>query len=547
MIDLEKTMRKEWEDVRKGFYYPQLPQPKLVEDIPNAYCDIKNLDIKISKPFILDFKEKGIQEEESLNEVLTHELTHFMKYPGSPLNILRLQKAGREYADGNKVNELRTAFVEAQTNIYMVNEKKHPSTVKMRRIVQPDENDWFGKLMYGLYQEVWNENLGIKLSKEEKALIKKLKTINFTDKENELDNFREFVQILKNYQPKQEDNESKQGDSQGNENQEGNYGPCQGNNMGMFSDNQIKEGIRQFAQECDNPNEFEEIVKEVLSEGEEKNKKTETKQANGIRAGANRGITLLANNIYSALAEKYSIPIRKKPLHKNGSLYPHSHNSFSISDSLSDLDSFSTPGILPGITKKWIKREGEVATNFESIPDSILVTDNSPSMFMQNGENPVSPNVKIYTYIVGATAISNAYLDNDSKVAVYSFGSSDHFTSFSKNKETIHKELRRYSSDGRTTFNPKFLENILNQTQEEFDISFISDMDIKNFDKFIETILKIPKVHRIHLIYTNRDGMSYVDKLKSQFENQENVAILPLFDKEDIQKIIMGELKKSVR
>ncbi len=535
--NLEKIMGREWEQVRKGFYYPQLPQPKLVENIPNGCIDIKSLQTKVSETFIKDLREKGVPENESLNEVLTHELTHFMKYPGSVLNVLRLQKAGRDYADDSKVSELRTAFTEAQTNIYMVKEKNHPSTVKMRRVVRPDENDSFGRLMYGLYQEIWKQDLGVKLNGEERALVKKLKDIDFLDKKQELNNFKRFVQTLKDYQPSQDkqggdgkNQQQGQGGGQGK-----NYGQCQGNQLGMFDDNQIREGIRQFAQECDNPGEFEDIVKEILSQEEEKQKEV---QSHGINPGTDRRAMMFAKNFYTALAENYSIPIRKKPMKKNGSLYPHSHDSFSVSDPLSELDPFSTPGILPGITKKWQRKEGEVATDFESVPDSIITIDNSGSM--------PNPEESISVPVLGGTAISNAYLINDAKVAVYSFGGNDNLQNLTANREVIHRALRGYTGGG-TRFNPHFLESVLKEHDREFDISVISDMAIGNLDSFIDTVLKIPKIHRIHLIYTNDEAMEYVNQLKSKFGRQENIAILPLLYEKDINKIVMGELTKSVR
>lgn len=532
MVDknLQKIMEREWENVRKGFYYPQLPQPRLVDGTPNTSIDIENLHIEVSEPFIKSFKEHDIDEPDSLNEVLTHELTHFMRYPGSVLNTLRLQKVGRKVTDAERVSQLRVAFTEAQTNIYMVNEREHPSTVAMRKVVQPDEGDGFGKLMYGLYQKVWGQDLGIELGEAETKLVDKLSGIDYLDKEDELDNFREFVQVLKDYQPPQQSGEgSKQGSGEGSQEGEG-----QSNGVGMFSDNQIREGLKQFAQECGNAEEFEEIVKQVLSEGEEKGK---PQQFHGISAGTDKGITLLARNFYTALAEKYTIPIRKKPIKKNGGLYPNSHTGFSVSDSLNDLDSFSTPGILPGITKKWVKKEGEVATNFEAVPNSVLIVDNSPSM--PNPEEGVS------IPVLGATAVSTAYLDNDSKVAVYSFGSQDHFTNFSKNKEDVHRELRRYSVSGGTTFNPRFLEGILRESEDEFDISVVSDMDISNFGSFVDTVLGIPQVHRVHLLYTHGGG--YAGKLRERFGGKENVAILPLLYESDVSKIVMGELRKSVR
>ena len=56
-------------------------------------------------------------------------------------------------------------------------------------------------------------------------------------------------------------------------------------------------------------------------------------------------------------------------------------------------------------------------------------------MFDSENNEVISPDDKIYLHIVGATAVSNSYLDNNAKVAVYSFGSQDHFTSFTKDKE----------------------------------------------------------------------------------------------------------------
>ena len=548
--NLKQTMNREWQKVRKSFHYPQLPQPKLVEDIPNGSMDMKSLEIMVSEPFIKGFEQHGIESKESMNEVLTHELTHFIKYPGSVLNVLRLQKAGQGVADGSKLSELRTAFTEAQTNIYMTNERKHPATARMRKAYGLQEGDAFGRLMYGLYQEVSGQDFGVELTRQEKDIIGKLKDIEFLDKDQERDSFRRFAQVLRDYQPPQKDKSKGKGqgkgDGEGNEGRgNSSEGSCSGSGVEGFTNNQIKEGLKQFAQECKSPQEYEEIVRQVLSEGNEQGKPQNVQSVTGTRAGSDRGITLLASNFYSALAEKYAVPIRKKPMHKNGSLYPHTHTSFEVGDPITEVDAFSTPGILPGITKKWVRREGEVFSNEESVPDSFLIIDNSPSMFMPNGDTVIPPTSRVYSHIVGATAISNAYLINGSRVAVYSFGSNDHLTNPVKNRELVHRELRRYSSDGGTTFNPKLLESVLRQNEGAFDISVVSDMDIRNLDAFIGTVLGIPQTHRVHLLYTK--GNEYVSKLRSHFGNRENVAILPLTSEQDIYNITMGELKKSVK
>jgi len=546
--NLKETMRKEWQKARKRFHYPQLPQPELVDNIPNGHIDIKNLEIKVSESFIQGFEPHGIETEEAMNEVLTHELTHFMKFPGSVLNVLRLQKSARGLTDSHKASELRAAFTEAQTNIYMTQEVQHPATAKMRKAYGLQEGDSGGRLLYGLYQEVSGQNFGVELTEEERGLVGKLKDIDFLDKKEETSNFREFVQVMKDYQPPQKNQDGKgKGRGSGQDEGRNSNDPCSGGGNGVegFTENQIREGLKQFAQECSTPQEYEDVVKQILNEYAEEGEKQREQQALGKKAGIGRSITELADNFYTALAERYTIPIRKKQMHKNGSLYPHSHTPFEVGDSITEVDAFSTPGILPGITKKWVRKEGEVHGNNESVPDSFIIVDNSSSMFESKGNEIISPSEKIYSHIVGATAVSNAYLANGSRVAVYSFGSNDHLTNPTKDRKTVHSELRRYSTDGGTTFNQRFLEGVLGQSQREFDISVISDMDINNLDVFVQTVLNIPQIHRIHLLYAENN--SCVANLRQTFRSRDNVAILPLMSDSDIEKITMGELKKSVR
>ena len=84
---------------------------------------------------------------------------------------------------------------------------------------------------------------------------------------------------------------------------------------------------------------------------------------------------------------------------------------------------------IPNLTKKWKRKEGEVTSDFEDVPDSVIVIDNSGSMPDPRGDVSVP--------ILGATAISNAYLDNNSRVAVYNFGGQDYLLNFTK--DTPHQ------------------------------------------------------------------------------------------------------------
>jgi len=542
---MKKIMGREWQNARRIYHYPSLPMPNLVDDIPNGMINLENLEIKVSEPFITGLEEQGIENGEAFNEVLTHELTHFMRFPGSVLNILRLQKAGQKLGDEGKISGLRTAFTEAQTNLYMTEELKNASTAKIRRTYGLEEGDHMGKLMYGLYQEISGQDFGVpkdELSDEEKGLVTKLGGIDFLNKNREIPNFRDFIRILKDYQPPQNKqdgrgNQSGQGEGgEGKDSQGSGEGgePCagSGNDLKGFSENQIREGLKQFAKECLDPGEYEDVAGQVLGDDL-------VPLVGGVRrAGTGKGIAELAGNFYTSLSEKFTIPIRKKPMHKNGSLFPHSHTTFEVGDSISDVDAFSTPGILPGITKKWIRKEGTVHDSEEAVPDSFIIMDSSSSMPNPSEVNSIP--------VLGATAISNAYLFNGSKVGVYNFSGEGNKILYgpSREREGVHRILRTYFNGG-TVFDPSALEEMLKKSTEEFDVSVVSDMEISNLGDFMESILSIPRTHRVHLLYT--EDNSYVSRLREQFGNKENVAILPLISEKDIHGITMGELKKSVR
>ena len=539
--NLKGIMAREWQKVRKRFHYPQLHQPELVDNIPNGSIDIKNLEIRVSEPFVQGFEQHRIGSEEVMNEVLTHELTHFMKYPGSVLNILRLQKSAQDLVDKHKVSELRVAFTEAQTNLYMTQELKHPSTAKIRKAYGLQKGDNFGKLMYGLYQEVSAQDFGVKLTRKEEGLVERLREIDFLDKEQEISSFRRFIEVTKDYQPPKQNQEGKGKNQESGQGKERSVNLCSGsgNSLDGFTENQIREGLKQFAQECSSPGEYEEIVRQVINEGAQKGGKGQEYETSSQKAGIGEGIAQLAGNFYTALAGKYQIPVRKKPIHKNGSLYPHSHTTFQVGDSITDVDAFSTPGILPGITKKWIRKEGEVYNSEESVPDSFIVLDTSSSM--------PDPCQEVSIPALGATVISNAYLDNGARVAVYIFSGVGNKILFgpSKNRGRVHQTLRTYFNGG-TVFDSSALEEVLKHYKQPFDMSIVSDMEIANLDSFVSAILSVPQTHRIHLFWTNYSKMPYVEHLRQTFDRRENVAILPLTSDSDIRRITMGELKKSI-
>lgn len=497
---LKKVLDREWQDVRKSFFYPQLPPPRLTRNILNGRFDFKNLEVSINPDYIDQLAKKGLKEETALNAILGHEVGHFVDYPGTVLTLLKMHRIAREDLFEQQANLAKDAFTNIQNNTNLIQNRDYKKVLKTLK-TEAAEATGLNKIIFGLYQKLWNKRLGVKLNKKEREMVARLQEIDYLNREYLEYNFKKFIKIV-------HDNL-------------GQYRPHGDSSIAMFSRNQIKEGIKQFVKSTV-PGDFERTVKEVLREEK------------GIKAGLIKGDMTVAKNFYSALAEDYPIPIRKKQIEKDGSLYPYTHEEFSIDDSINDLDPFSSRGIIPGVTQKWIRKDAEVLTEFSKIPESFIIIDSSGSM--------PNPDQRVSVPVLGATVIANAYLDNDARVAVYNFSADSIVAKPSKTKSRIHRIIRTYQAGG-TVFSPEVVHKIV-EKQESLDISIISDMNIHNFDEFVTYVAGLPNIHRIHLFYTHSGN---IKDIETKLRHKENVAILPLKAKKDVAAITMGELVKSIR
>src|SRR3989338_4060777 len=112
--DLKQTMQEQWQKVRGSFYYPQLPNPILDENVPNGQLNFKNLQISVSPKYLEELAGQGVSEDTSLNAILGHEIGHFVDYPGSVLNLLRLHKVAKESLDEQNAYYVRENFINVQ-------------------------------------------------------------------------------------------------------------------------------------------------------------------------------------------------------------------------------------------------------------------------------------------------------------------------------------------------------------------------------------------------------------------------------------------------
>ena len=305
--NLEEIMERKINETRARFFYPATPRPKLTKETPNGSADIVSLEIQVNPDYIKMLKENGIQEEDSLDETLSHEYTHITKFPGTAANRMHQYLIARKLLESKDLAESAVySFNEVQTNIFNGVDLKNKATPKIQKILAKDSRG-LNKILNGLYQEIFKEDLGIKFNwrnKKEKNLIKKLKEIQFTDQNNENQNLEKFVFAVK-------------------DNLKDYKSETKADFLGMFNEEQIQGGLASLAQECMNngysPNQFEQLSLELLNDG---------KIYPG--AGSNKSNLSISRNIYIDLAKNYAIPIVKTKTAKNGSLIPHEQKPFSI-------------------------------------------------------------------------------------------------------------------------------------------------------------------------------------------------------------------------
>ena len=501
-------MGRKIEDVRSRFFYPSIPKPVLTAETPNGEADVDSGQIKINPAFIKMLNEHGVPEEESLDEVLSHEYTHVTRFPGNAGRRMHQYLVTRTILNSQDLAQNAVyAFNEAQTNLFVGVDMGNEATPKVQRVLARGSRG-LNKILDGLYQEAFEEDLGVKLNRKDKKLVEQLKELSFTNQRSEDFNLRHFAELVKSHLKQ--------------------FKPRSGSGfLGMFTQEQIGEGLAQLAQECADkgysPDQYEQVINELSPD-------------EPITPG--KGKLRESRNIYLPLARNYAVPIVRRNIIGNGSLRPEEHKPFSTETSFEDLDPFRSKGILPGITQAWVRKEGETMEQ-KGIPDSIEVIDNSPSM--------PNPNESISIPVLGGNVIARAYLLNDRDVTVYSFGSSDYVYGPSRDEEEIGRVLRLHSRKGGTTFNPAKLEALLKDRKRSFDLSVISDMEIKNLADFINSIRGIPELHRVHLFYTNPTKIGYVTNVQKATKGMPNIGYAQLYSRGDIEKITLGELKKSLK
>jgi hypothetical protein len=384
-----------------------------------------------------------------------------------------------------------------------------------------------GEALASLYQKIWGIDLGIPSSGRKGAghedIVRRLARIPYLDRAKWPDSIKKFARYIKPlFLEEEEEQKTAGGQPESN--------PLGEHDLENYSCDEINQGLRDYAKKSMALPEFKEVVEDFSEELKEAGYGMEGGMGRG------RGTPLDADVLfYMKLAENYSLPLKKVPIEKKGSLHPHSHSPWELGSPIQDVDIWTSFGkIMPGITQIWKKKEGKGRGKIEGTPECLIAVDSSGSM--------VNPRNNLSYAVLGAACAADAYLRNDAKVAVYNFsdapmGGKD-VLEYTHRREEIYRVLCKYFGGG-TALDLDDLTPLI-QGRKNLDLFIITDMKITNLEALIGFFGQIQ--NRITAVHIGENP--YASRFERAVERRNNINIYTVKRKEDIPHIVLGKIKE---
>jgi hypothetical protein len=502
---MKKIPKSTWLKIRKKHFFPPLPFPKIEKGQEKAALEIKNKQISIDEDFLSQISEK-MPESDAIEALLDHATAHYTFCPWDFANYLKLYaEAKRVCKDKDMAKKGTDYFMDVVVDTYCVREKQ--STIPS--LYKHMEKGKIDQVICALYQKIWGKDLNVSGYDE---LVKKLMRLPYMNKKRWTEVIKRFTHILR---PLLEEEMLKSASN-----------PL-GDHKSMFSKESIDKGLMELAQSATSPKAFSELVDDFKEELEETGYLSQ-----GI--GRGKGQEAMANILYYIkLAQNYTLPLKKLPERKSGSIYPHSHSPWEMERPYYDVDIWTSFGkFLPGLTQVWNRKEGEILYLEEKVPNCLIIIDSSGSM--------IDPRKNLSYAVLGAACACEAYLKYGSEIAVYNFSDAEvggrYLLPFTKDRMAIYQSLCKYFGGGTylKSNDIKVFEG------NDMDIFLITDMKISNFSEVVNYFNNIKnRVTAVHIgesTHSKRFALSVSKKT--------NISLYHVEKKEDIPKIVLGKVKE---
>jgi hypothetical protein len=522
-----------WLRVKKKHLFPEIPLPKVgpVKEPSSEEKDqgeavgleMKERQITINPAFLAHLKGK-MPKERVIEALLDHGITHYTFCPWDfYTHVMLYAEAKRVVSDKDLAKQVANYFMDVVSDTHCVKERETGIPELYRHLKRSPIEETIASL----YQKIWGIDLGVssslKGSKANESVVRRLTRIPYLDRSRWSESIQRFARSIKPLLL-QEQEEQREGTGAGEGSSLGDH------DLDRYSNEEIDQGLRDYARKSMALSEFREIVEDFGEEFKEIGYSMEGGMGRG------RGTLIDADILfYMKLAESYSLPIRKTSVDKKGILHPHSHAPWEVGTPYHDVDVWTSFGkIMPGITQIWRKREGKGRGRIDGVPDCFIAVDSSGSM--------INPRKSLSYAVLGAACAADAYLRNDARVAVYNFsdapmGGKD-ILDYTHKREEIYRVLCKYFGGG-TALD---LEDILSlvQGRKNLDLFIITDMKITNLETLISFFGQIQ--NRITAVHIGENP--YASRFERAVEKKHNISIYTVKRKEDIPYIVLGKINE---
>ncbi|UCG67267.1 MAG: VWA domain-containing protein [Deltaproteobacteria bacterium] len=504
-------LKQVWAKVRSKHLFPELPEPVISESMDRVALETKSKHITLSQSFI-DEAAKQLPQEKVLEALLDHGVAHYTYCPWDFHTHLTLyQEAKKVLKDKEMAQKSTDYFMDVVADTHCYRDKDTPISDLYRHM----ERSALDEAMHALYQKIWAEDLNVQGYEE---ISRKLSRIPYLKRKPWPESIRRFSKVIRGLLESQR--------SSGILNQPN---PMGDNDLGRYTSEELDQGLKEFALSSGDPGEFKAVVKDFEEELKEAGF-----SSHGTM-GLGPGSSLDADTLfYIKLSENFSLPIKRKPIEKSGSLYPLGHSPWELGKPIRDIDPWTSFGkVMPGITQVWERTEGETFGEEEGTPNCIVIIDSSGSM--------TNPREHLSYAVLGAACAADSYLRNDAAVAVYNFSDAKHggrqLLEYTRERKRIYQSICHYFGGG-TRLDIEELDSLQDATQP--DIFMITDMQITNLETLIGYLNKLEnRVTAVHI-----GDNKHVAQFRRSMDLRKNVSIYSVHKKQDIPKIVLGRIRE---
>ncbi len=513
-MNLEEVLAQVWPRVRRKHFFPELPVPQIKQGADRTAVEMRHKQIVLSADFCVQMAHK-MPVEEVIEATLDHGVAHYTRCPWDFTTHLKLYAAAKEVLqDRQMAQRAADAFIDVVADTHCVKEFE----TTLPRLYRHVEKTTLDTVLTALYSRIWGVDLE---SSAPEGLVRRLSRIPYLDRKKWEESLRRFCWLLR---PILEE-ERQGGPSETS-------APLGRHDLAGHPPGAVEQGLREFARHVSNPREFREIVADFAEELAEQGY-LEQQERMGRGRGQEWDTDIL---YYMKLAENYHLWVRQAPLERSRSSDPYAHVPWELGKPVRDIDVWTSFGkILPGLSQTWVHRPGEVKGRHEGVPDCIVVIDSSGSM--------THPRYLLSHAILGAGCACEAYLRHGAQVAVYNFSDVPKggklLLDFSRDRRKIYQALCRYFGGG-TVLTLEELEVLRQRARQGApDIFFITDMQITNLQAVLSYLAQVQgRVTAVHIGET-----SSAQEFRQAASGWKNVSVFAVRQKEDIPRIILGQVK----